>query len=84
MRSKEDRGNVPAAGEGDEWSGALPCETNLSPTDPTYHCDEPAELVVLEGALGPVQTWMCQECQILFRAHGYSVVPQRGATKVVN
>jgi len=59
----------------------IPCETNLDPRDPSCRCSEPAELVILEGTFGPVQTWMCPECQILFRAHGYSVVPFLSATK---
>jgi hypothetical protein len=36
--------------------------------NPAYRCGEPAELVILEGTLGPAQTWMCPECQLLFRA----------------
>lgn len=70
--------------EGIAGSDVIPCETNLDPRDPAYRCDEPAELVILEGTLGPVQTWMCQECQVLFRAHGYSVVPFLGATKTAS
>jgi hypothetical protein len=50
--------------EGIAGSDAIPCETNLDPRDPAYRCGEPAELVILEGTLGPVQTWMCLECQI--------------------
>ncbi len=71
-------------GEGIAGSEAIPCETNLDPRNPAYRCGEPAELVILEGTLGPVQTWICPECQLLFRAHGYSVVPFLGATKIAN
>jgi hypothetical protein len=70
--------------EGVAGSDAIPCETNLDPRNLAYRCGEPAELVILEGTLGPVQTWMCSECQILFRAHGYSVVPFLAATKIAN
>ena len=63
---------------------AIPCETNLDPRNPAYRCAEPADLVILEGTLGPVHTWMCPECQLLFRAHGYSVVPFLGAKKIAD
>jgi hypothetical protein len=69
--------------EGIAGSGAIPCETNLDPRNPADRC-EPAELVILEGTLGPVQSWMCPECQVLFQAHGYSVVPFLDATKIAN
>lgn len=85
MQLQDDRVNNFEAAKRDEvWGETMTCETNLDPTDLTYRCDEPAELVALGGNLGTVQTWMCQECQILFRAHGYSVMPIRRTTKLMN